>query len=264
MAENLKLIKLVEKFVANKCVQKEKKNFKIKYHLSINNDKKLGLLYDDIYCVPCAFYLNNNKNEELKELNKDKDNNKKEVYLNIKDYSFDLIFYKDELDSKYIKCNIIIIINDFDIIKELEENKEESIIDYAENKIIDINKDEKIIKKLRLFLYEYIKKNMTKDKNSFKKLFFENAKNGIKFFNDSKIENIDIDINSLVEGLKIKEEKNLEQILDELNPEIKEELIEKYIDEMPDEIVKLQKKYKKINFTKDKYQNYIDKKNNEV
>ena len=264
MAENLKLIKLVEKFVANKCVQKEKKNFKIKYHLSINNDKKLRLIYDDIYCVPCAFYLNNNKNEELKELNKDKDNNKKEAYLNIKDFSFDLIFYKDELDSKYIKCNIIIIINDFDIIKELEENKEESRIDYDENKIIDINKDEKIIKKLRLFLYEYIKKNMTKDKNSFKKLFFENAKNGIKFFNDSKIENIDIDINSLVEGLKIKEEKNLEQILDELNPEIKEELIEKYIDEMPDEIVKLQKKYKKINFTKDKYQNYIDKKNNEV
>ena len=40
---------------------------------------------------------------------------------------FDLIFYKDEIDSKYIKCNIIIIINDFDIIKELEENKEESI-----------------------------------------------------------------------------------------------------------------------------------------
>ena len=56
----------------------------------------------------------------------------------------------------------------------------------------------------------------------------------------------------------MKEGKNIEDILDELNPEIKENLIAKYIDEMPDDIINLQKKYKKINFTKEIYQNYIN------
>ena len=56
----------------------------------------------------------------------------------------------------------------------------------------------------------------------------------------------------------MKEGKNIEDILDELNPEIKENLIAKYIDEMPDDIIILQKKYKKINFTKEIYQNYIN------
>jgi hypothetical protein len=60
----------------------------------------------------------------------------------------------------------------------------------------------------------------------------------------------------------MKEGKNIEDILDELNPEIKENLIAKYIDEMPDDIINLQKKYKKINFTKEIYQNYINNFNN--
>ena len=60
----------------------------------------------------------------------------------------------------------------------------------------------------------------------------------------------------------MKEGKNLEQILDELYPEFKEELIGKYIDEMPDEIVNLQKKYKKINFTNENYKKYLNDFNN--
>ena len=39
----------------------------------------------------------------------------------------------------------------------------------------------------------------------------------------------------------------------------KSDLIEKYLDEMPEEIVNLMKKYKKVNFTKDMYLKYVNK-----
>ena len=58
--------------------------------------------------------------------------------------------------------------------------------------------------------------------------------------------------------IRMREGKNLDIILDELYPEFKEELIGKYIYEMPDEIVNLQKKYKKINFTNEIYKKYIN------
>ena len=79
----------------------------------------------------------------------------------------------------------------------------------------------------------------------------ENANNNIKIFNNDnnvKIEEIN-DIKNLDSEIRMREGKNLDIILDELYPEFKEELIGKYIYEMPDEIVNLQKKYKKINFT---------------
>ena len=80
--------------------------------------------------------------------------------------------------------------------------------------------------------------------------------------NDSaKIDNIEF-VKNLEAEIRMKEGKNIEDILDELNPEIKENLIAKYIDEMPDDIVNLQKKYKKINFTKEIYQNYLKEFNN--
>ena len=56
-------------------------------------------------------------------------------------------------------------------------------------------------------------------------------------------------------------EKELNEVLDELNPDYKNELIDKYLDEMPEEIVNLMKKYKNINFTKNMYMVYIDNKN---
>ena len=82
------------------------------------------------------------------------------------------------------------------------------------------------------------------------------------FSNDNnKIEGIEF-IKNLDYEIKMKEGKNLDQILDELYPEFKEELIGKYIDEMPDEIVNLQKKYKKINFNNEIYKKYKEEMNN--
>ena len=57
-------------------------------------------------------------------------------------------------------------------------------------------------------------------------------------------------------------DNDINEVLDELNPDYKNELIYRYLDEMPEEIVNLMKKYKNINFTKNMYREYIEKKNN--
>jgi hypothetical protein len=137
-------------------------------------------------------------------------------------------------------------------------------INFDKEKIFDINKENRVIKKLGIFLYDYIKKIFSKNKNlNLNNLFLENTKNNIKLFNNdsAKIDNIEF-VKNLEAEIRMKEGKNIEDILDELNPEIKENLIAKYIDEMPDDIVNLQKKYKKINFTKEIYQNYLKEFNN--
>jgi inorganic pyrophosphatase/exopolyphosphatase len=55
---------------------------------------------------------------------------------------------------------------------------------------------------------------------------------------------------------------DINEVLDELNPDYKNELIDRYLDEMPEEIVNLMKRYKNINFTKNMYNEYIDKAKN--
>ena len=61
---------------------------------------------------------------------------------------------------------------------------------------------------------------------------------------------------------KKESDNDLNEVLDELNPDYKNELIYRYLDEMPEEIVNLMKKYKNINFTKNMYMEYIDKSKN--
>ena len=259
MAENIKILKIVEQFISNKCLYKKEKNisYKINYHnLGQNN---LSILYDNTHFIPCI--INNQKElEELSKINNDS-------YLLIKDYKLDLIFYKSDIEPKYIQCSIIFIINDFSIINKEKEEKEEenNFILFDKEKNIDINKEERITKKLRKFLFDFIKKKETKN-ITLDNLFLENSKNNIKSFNNNNIEQYDDYIKNLNYDIKMKEGKNIEEILDVLNPELKEELITKYISEMPDEIDNLQKKYKKIKFNKEIYKNYIENnknKNNE-
>ena len=251
MAESIKLLKTVEQFISNKCLQKKEKNssFEINYHF--NGANNLPILYDNTHNIPCII-TNKTELEELNKINKD-------CHLLIKDSKLELVFYKSDSDSKFIKCCIIFIINEFSIIKNLKEEENLEIIFDKENSI-DINYDDKIVKRLKKFLYDYIKKNKTK---SLTKIFLENEINNIKIFSNdnNKIEGIEL-IKNLDYEIKMKEGKNLDEILDELYPEFKEELISKYIDEMPDEIVNLQKKYKKINFNNEIYKKYKDEMKN--
>ena len=251
MAESIKLLKTVEQFISNKCLQKKEKNssFEINYHS--NGANNLPILYDNTHNIPCII-TNKTELEELNKINKD-------CHLLIKDSKLKLVFYKSDSESKFIKCCIIFIINEFSIIKNLKEEENTSLIFDKENNI-DINYDDKIVKRLKKFLYDYIKKNKSK---SLAKIFLENEINNIKIFSNdnNKIEGIEL-IKNLDYEIKMKEGKNLDEILDELYPEFKEELISKYIDEMPDEIVNLQKKYKKINFNNEIYKKYKDEMKN--
>ena len=251
MAESIKLLKTVEQFISNKCLQKKEKNssFEINYHS--NGANNLPILYDNTHNIPCII-TNKTELEELNKINKD-------CHLLIKDSKLELVFYKSDSESKFIKCCIIFIINEFSIIKNLKEEENLEIIFDKENNI-DINYDDKIVKRLKKFLYDYIKKNKSK---TLGKIFLENEINNINIFSNdnNKIEGIEC-IKNLDYEIKMKEGKNLDEILDELYPEFKEELISKYIDEMPDEIVNLQKKYKKINFNNEIYKKYKDEMKN--
>ena len=251
MAESIKLLKTVEQFISNKCLQKKEKNssFEINYHS--NGANNLPILYDNTHNIPCII-TNKTELEELNKINKD-------CHLLIKDSKLELIFYKSDSESKFIKCCIIFIINEFSIIKNLKE-EENILITFDKENSIDINYDDKIVKRLKKFLYDYIKKNKSK---TLGKIFLENEINNINIFSNdnNKIEGIEC-IKNLDYEIKMKEGKNLDEILDELYPEFKEELISKYIDEMPDEIVNLQKKYKKINFNNEIYKKYKDEMKN--
>ena len=63
---------------------------------------------------------------------------------------------------------------------------------------------------------------------------------------------------------KKRNDNDINDVLDELNPNYKNELIDRYLDEMPEELVNLMKRYKNINFTKDMYMEYLDNKNKPV
>ena len=253
MAESIKLLKTGEQFISNKCLQKKEKNssFEINYHS--NGANNLPILYDNTHNIPCII-TNKTELEELNKINKD-------CHLLIKDSKLELVFYKSDSESKFIKCCIIFIVNEFSIIKNLKE-EENILITFDKENSIDINYDDKIVKRLKKFLYDYIKKNKSK---TLGKIFLENEINNINIFSNdnNKIEGIEC-IKNLDYEIKMKEGKNLDEILDELYPEFKEELISKYIDEMPDEIVNLQKKYKKINFNNEIYKKYKEEMNNKV
>ena len=63
------------------------------------------------------------------------------------------------------------------------------------------------------------------------------------------------------ENEEIKQKNDINEVLDELNPDYKNDLMDRYLDEMPEELANLMKKYRKINFTKSMYMNYLENKN---
>ena len=246
MAEKVKLHKIIEEFIHNKCSSSKKKgSFKINFHPDNNNPKNLAILYDNSNYIQCLI----KKKEEL-------DKQEKDLELLIKDSSLDLVIYRNDNELNKLNCILILIVNNYSIITK-EPQK------FEEGEIIDVNNDEKIIDKLKLFLFDYIKEN--KDKNDLNQILFNDSTNNIKFFNTKDIKDFAQDINkikNLPNKIEINNKNSLNEILDEINPSYKEELINKYIDEMPEEIVELMKKYKNVNFNNEKYLNYINYKNN--
>ena len=167
----------------------------------------------------------------------------------------DLVIYRNDNELNKLNCILILIVNNYSIVNK-EPDK------FEEGEIIDVNNDEKIIDKLKLFLFDYIKEN--KDKNDLNQILLNDSTNNIRFFNTKDYKDFTEDINkikNLPNKIEINNKNSLNEILDEINPSYKEELINKYIDEMPEEIVELMKKYKNVNFNNEKYLNYINYKN---
>ena len=205
------------------------------------------------------------------------------------DSSFEFVLYKSSNFPSVIKCLLLLIVNDFEKVEGNDEIKPES-----EKPPSDINNEYKLLEKLKKFIFNYIKankknKNLQNNSNVIETILLGGAKNDLRFFNlennginieDENIKKISEIIKSIASKLEIKQKKNEEkekqeekeneeakqksdinEVLDELNPDYKNELIYRYLDEMPEKLVDLMKKYRKINFTKSMYNDYLANKN---
>ena len=248
MAEKIDLYEAIKNFINKKCSYTNNKDFIINYHHQDNYNKdNLQILYDDNNSIKCFL----NKKDDLNK-------NEKDLKLLIKESSFELVIYKSDTDLTKIKCIILLIVNDYSIILKEEANK------FEEETIMDINNDEEIIDKLKIFLFNYIKEKNNKNKElSVDNILLNNSVNNIRFFNNKEIKNFDNIIKMCESNIQINIKYNIKYILDELNPKFKENLMDKYLDEMPEEIVNLMKKYKKVTFNNNMYMNYLNNKKNQ-
>jgi hypothetical protein len=246
MAENMILYDIIEEFIQNKCIYKKNNSFKINYHKNNSAQESLPFIYDDTNYIQCLI----KPKDDLK-------NNDKDLKLIINDSSFELILYKNDNDLKTIKCILLLIINDYTVNDTEEANK------FDEENIIDINNEEDLLEKTKLFLYNYIKQNKNKEK-TLDKILLGDSTNNIRFFNNKDNKNFEEDIKKIKlceSNIQMKNFYDINNILDLLNPKLKQDLVNKFLDEMPEEISNLTKKYKNIKFNNEMYLNYVDYKN---
>ena len=291
MSDIFKLYKNIESFIDDNCAYKKNEPFLINYIKESENSNSLPKVQDNKNYIQCIMNIPKEKEAILKD-----NQNPNGITINIINSSFEFVLYKNDSTPSVIKCLLLLIINDIE-----KSDKQETNIKSDKN-ISDINNEYQLLEKLKKFLFNYIKKNKKKKKNASddaETILLEGARNGIRFFNcdnnginyeDENIQKIIEIIKSITSKLEIKPKKNekstnkkneeneegkevnkngkketdndLNEVLDELNPDYKNELIYRYLDEMPEEIVNLMKKYKNINFTKNMYMEYIEKKKN--
>ena len=240
------LYDIIEDFIQSKCIYKKNNSFKINYHKNNSAQEALPFIYDDTNYIQCLI----KPKDDLK-------NNDKDLKLIINDSSFELILYKNDNDLKTIKCILLLIINDYTVNDTEEANK------FDEENIIDINNEEDLLEKTKLFLYNYIKQNKNKEK-TLDKILLGDSTNNIRFFNNKDNKNFEEDIKKIKlceSNIQMKNFYDINNILDLLNPKLKQDLVNKFLDEMPEEIANLTKKYKNIKFNNEMYLNYVDYKN---
>ena len=173
------LYDIIEEFIQNKCIYKKNNSFKINYHKNNSAQESLPFIYDDTNYIHCLI----KPKDDLK-------NNDKDLKLIINDSSFELILYKNDNDLKTIKCILLLIINDYTVNDTEEANK------FDEENIIDINNEEDLLEKTKLFLYNYIKQNKNKEK-TLDKILLGDSTNNIRFFNNKDNKNFEEDIKKI-------------------------------------------------------------------
>ena len=282
MSEKFKLIKNIENFIDAECAYKKNSPFIATFHKENDNSNLLPKIIDNSNFIQCI--MNIPKEKEALITGEEKD-----FKVNVTDSSFEFVLYKSSNFPSVIKCLLLLIVNDFEKAEGNDEIKPEN-----EKPPSDINNEYKLLEKLKKFIFNYIKvnkknKNIQNNSNIIETILLGGAKNDLRFFNlennginieDENIKKISEIIKSIASKLEIKQKKNEEkekqeekeneefkqksdinEVLDELNPDYKNELISRYLDEMPEKLVDLMKKYRKINFTKSMYNDYLANKN---
>ena len=294
MSDKLKLYKNIENFIDTDCAYKQNSPFIATFHKENEKSDVLPRIFDNSNFIQCIMNLPKEKESLLKE-------DQNELQVNITNSSFEFVLYKSNNSPSVIKCLLLLIVNDMekvdakDEIKEEKEENEKPISD-INNEYRLLEKLKKFI--FNYIKKNKKKKNHENNANILETILLAGAKDGIRFFNlehnginleDANIQKISEIIKSISSKLEIKQKKNeaeknekqgketeenkeqkvkkenendINQVLDELNPDYKNELIYRYLDEMPLEIANLMKKYRKINFTKDMYNQYLESKKN--
>jgi hypothetical protein len=283
MSEKFKLYKNIENFIDTECAYKKNSPFVVTFKKENGKTEPLPKIFDNSNFIQCIMNIPKEKESIISQ-------EKTDFKVNVKDSSFEFVLYKSNNFPSVIKCLLLLIVNDIEKKEGNEEIKEKTETEKAPT---DINNEYKLLEKLKKFIFNYIKinkksKNIPNNENIIETILLGGAKDGIRFFNSEtngiNMENENIKkiaeiIKSISSKLEIKQKKNEEkekqekeneelkqkndinEVLDELNPDYKNELIERYLDEMPEELVNLMKKYRKINFTKSMYTEYLENKN---
>ena len=282
MSEKFKLIKNIENLIDAECAYKKNSPFIATFHKENDNSNLLPKIFDNSNFIQCIMNIPKEKEALIT-------GEEKQFKVNVTDSSFEFVLYKSSNFPSVIKCLLLLIVNDFEKAEGNDEIKPES-----EKPPSDINNEYKLLEKLKKFIFNYIKinkknKNFQNNSNIIETILLGGAKNDLRFFNlennginieDENIKKISEIIKSIASKLEIKQKKNEEkekqeekeneeakqksdinEVLDELNPDYKNELIYRYLDEMPEKLVDLMKKYRKINFTKSMYNDYLANKN---
>jgi hypothetical protein len=278
MSENFKLYKNIEAFIDNNCLYSKNEPFIVTYLSEKENSGVLPIVTDGSNFIQCIMNIPKEKEDLLKDAK-----TAQGIKIKILDSSFEFILYKNTSSPSVIKCILLLIINDLEKIEALPE---------SDSKNADINSEYNLLEKLKKFIFNYIKKNKKSSNNELENILLGDVKNGIRFFNHDKngINYEDENIKKIIEIIKTisskldikpknkkteetdegkepykkckKDDNDINQVLDELNPDYKNELIYRYLDEMPEELVNLMKRYKNISFTQNMYNEYIDKNKN--
>ena len=283
MSEKFKLYKNIENFIDTECAYKKNSPFVVTFKKENGKTEPLPKIFDNSNFIQCIMNIPKEKESIISQ-------EKTDFKVNVKDSSFEFVLYKSNNFPSVIKCLLLLIVNDIEKKEGNEEIKEKT---ETEKTPTDINNEYKLLEKLKKFIFNYIKinkksKNIPNNENIIETILLGGAKDGIRFFNSEtngiNMENENIKkiaeiIKSISSKLEIKQKKNegkekqekeneelkqkndINEVLDELNPDYKNELIERYLDEMPEELVNLMKKYRKINFTKSMYTEYLENKN---
>ena len=299
MSDKFKLYKNIENFIDNNCLYKKNEQFIITFCNEKEGSDVLPLVRDNSHFIQCIMNIPKEKENVLKEA-KNKGGIKVNIidssfefilYKNnsspsvIKCLLLLIINDIEKTESQEEENTADKNCSDINSEYKLLEKLKKFIFNYIKQNKKNKNNNN-------------TPGDNTSSNNVLETILLGGAKNGIRFFNhdnnginyeDENIKKIIEIIKNISSKLEIKQKKteneknenktnegetkeankkrkkandnDINEVLDELNPDYKNELIYRYLDEMPEEIVNLMKKYKNISFTKNMYMEYIDNKN---